>query len=541
MARNYEYKEVNISDLILDDENPRFASSVLVQDSTTKISQDAIISHLLQYADIIKLANRINNVQELHGSELITCYKRDDVYVVLEGNRRTCACKLLLDRTLIQDDYKSNFPFIKDETKENIEKVLVIVYPNRESVQAYLSDRHINGVKKWSALEKNNYYMNLFQAFGDVSKVQECTSDTIGTIKKSIRKYQFFMDVFRVLKSLYSNIEIEKIDYLPMVDRFMDILVGNDSDVGLNLHFNETTQRYLCESSKLKKYNEILMLVGEAFLMRKEKKNCEEGELSKIISTEINGLGIQKELIIKDERIPGLSDLIREYRNLVMPSTDKNNQSDANQSHRSDNDHDAENYKSNAKDNSNEDGADGSDNNDDTNKEGENDEDKYTPPAKYKSKQTKKEFLCFTVDEAGSFKINGNSDYEVKITSLIYDLSNFSVYRHPYSCALLYRTLLEISTRLVYERCTSTVGRSYNEKDLVGNMNHLNNNFLFTSKIGKDVPKLKESIKANLNSSDIIQILNLYIHYSNPVDEQILLSTWNSMKYYIQACLDKSK
>ena len=28
MARNYEYKEVNIADLILDDENPRFASSV---------------------------------------------------------------------------------------------------------------------------------------------------------------------------------------------------------------------------------------------------------------------------------------------------------------------------------------------------------------------------------------------------------------------------------------------------------------------------------------------------------------------------------
>ncbi|KGK91344.1 hypothetical protein DP73_04310 [Desulfosporosinus sp. HMP52] len=547
MARNYEYKEVNLSDLILDDENPRFASSVLVQDSTTKISQDAIISHLLQYADIIKLANRINSVQELHGSELITCYKRYDGYVVLEGNRRTCACKLLLDRMLIPDDYKSNFPFIKDETKENIGKILVIVYPNRESVQAYLSDRHITGVKRWSALEKNNYYMNLFQTYGDVSRVQEFTSDTIGTIKKSIRKYQFFMDVFRVLESRYNNIEIEKIDYLPMVDRFMDILVGNDSDIGLNLHFDEITQRYSCEKNKLKKYNEILMLVGEAFLLRKEKKNCKDSELSKIISTEIYRMVDQKELIIKDERIPGLIDLIKEYKNLVMPSTDNNDQSGAHQSHGSGDDHDDK------VDKPNEDNTDDSDDNDDTkNGDGtdsdnntkdkdESDEEKYMPPAKYKSKQTRKEFLSFTVDEAESFEINGNSDYESKITSLIYDLSNFSVYKHPYSCALLYRTLLEISTRLVYERCASSVGRLYNENDLVGNMKYLNNNFLFISKTGKDIPKLKESIKTYLNSTDIIQILNLYIHYPNPVDEQILLSTWNSMKFYIQACLEKSK
>ena len=85
----------------------------LVQDSAAKVSQTAIINHLLKYADIIKLANRINNVQELHGSEVITCYKRNDDYVVLEGNRRICACKLLLNRSLIPDDYKSNFSFSK--------------------------------------------------------------------------------------------------------------------------------------------------------------------------------------------------------------------------------------------------------------------------------------------------------------------------------------------------------------------------------------------------------------------------------------------
>ena len=40
-------------------------------------------------------------------------------------------------------------------------------------------------------------------------------------------------------------------------------------------------------------------------------------------------------------------------------------------------------------------------------------------------------------------------------------------------------------------------GRSCNESDLVGNMKHLNNNFLFNSKTGKDITKLKESINAS--------------------------------------------
>ena len=62
---------------------------------------------------------------------------------------------------------------------------------------------------------------------------------------------------------------------------------------------------------------------------------------------------------------------------------------------------------------------------------------------------------------------------------------------------LLDRILLEISIRLVYEAVLHMWGRSCNESDLVGNMKHLNNNFLFNSKIGKDITKLKESINAS--------------------------------------------
>ena len=314
MPRNYEYKEVDIQDLLLDEENPRFASSILVKESASQIGQDTIVEHLLRYSNVIELANRINDVGELHGSEIITCIQKGSKYVVLEGNRRTCACKLLLDRTLIPEQYKSKIKFITERTKANITKVMVTIYPDRESVQPYLSDRHITGVKKWSALEKNNYYMNLFYQYKDVEDVKKHTSDSITVVTKSIIKYQFFMDVFDILKSKYQDLEIEKIDYLPMVDRFMETLVGNDEEVGLKLELDNERLIYLCMPEKKDIYDSILLKVGEAFLIRREKRLCEEDEESKIVSSEIYAKRDQKQLILDDVRIPGLYKLIQEYK-----------------------------------------------------------------------------------------------------------------------------------------------------------------------------------------------------------------------------------
>lgn len=122
---------------------------------------------------------------------------------------------------------------------------------------------------------------------------------------------------------------------------------------------------------------------------------------------------------------------------------------------------------------------------------------------------------------------------------MLYDLGKFSVYTHPYTVALLYRTLLEICTKRVYHVKADEIGRPYNENDLKSNMLYLTNNFLFKTSKQKDLPKMKETIKDYLSRTDIIQILNLYIHYSNPVDENIILSSWKSLKKYVQSCLEK--
>lgn len=512
---DYDYKYVKISDLYLDDENPRFASSVLVNNSSNIVTQQAIIEHLVKYADISKLACRINSVHGLHASELVTCIMRNGKYIVVEGNRRICACKLLLDRNMIPKDYIEDFPVIDVETRQNLDEIMVAIYVNRAAVQPYLSDRHIAGVKKWSALEKNNYYMNLFQLHGNVKAICDFTSDSISTIKRCVIKYQFFMKVYNILKEKHKDIEIEKLDYLPMVDRFMDLIVGTDAEVGLALAFDDETLQYVHSKDKEKLYYNILQTIGEAFLIRQEKKRCKSGELDKIISSEISNLSKQKKLILDDIRIPGLLKLIMEYKEITAKSK-INNLVETLPSDKKEPENQVKLFQEQEKCDSSA---------------------PYIPevPKKFVPKKSNDTFLCFLKWESENFNISNDSEYGRKILSLIRELSILSVYDHPCSCALLYRTLIELCTKYVFS--SSTLSKEYNESDLKGNVKYLVNTVLFSNKKGKDIPKIKQAIQGYLNNPDIIQTLNLYIHYANPVDEQFLLSSWKTLKMYIAECL----
>ncbi|MBN2880013.1 MAG: hypothetical protein JXN65_10355 [Clostridia bacterium] len=521
MARTYEYIEVDTADLFLDAENPRFASSDLVKRSTKEITQESIIEHLLKYADVINLAKRIVETKELHGAELITCVLNDGKYIVVEGNRRLCACKLLLDRELIPDNYKRHYPILDDETKDNIKRTTVALYTDRESVQAFLSDRHISGVRKWSALEKNNYYMGLFNSNGkNLDNVKKHTTEHTQTVKNCIIKYQFFINVFDVLKAKYPDIEIENIDYLPMVDRFMWTLIGNDEDVGLGIALDETELQVIIPHEQKNIYSDILLLLGEAFLIRKEQRYCSDGEISKIVSSEIYNKRQQKKLILEDIRITGLIDLINQFNEakpkeaVLQPSTNDEDESSEN--------HDSTPTMSeNPQEN--------------TDNDPEND-DIYSPPHTPFKLSRKK--LGFTEDQFMSFNVDFSSEIGEKINNILVEISSLDVYKYPISCAFLYRALIEQSTKYVYNKHSQTLKKGYDEKDVTSNALYITNQFLFESQ-GHKAQKNKKSIKGYFSSENIIDTLNLYIHHSYAVDEQKLISTWNTMKHYIIACLSR--
>lgn len=494
MPLPYKYCAVDMLDLLLDVKNPRFASSTLVDNASRMPEQSDIIKHLLKYADIIALAKNINRTQCLHGSEMITCYEnKDGKLVVAEGNRRVCACKLLLNRELIPDEYKTIFPEASSTTIENIKVITINLYPNKESIQSYLSDRHISGVRKWSALEKNNYYMNLFQQYGDIHIVKTFTSDSLSTVKKCIIKYQFFMKVFKVLKQNGQELEIEKIDYLPLADRFMGLIVGDDTSVGLSLKLDEDKLVYMCPDNKKELYEKILYLIGEAFLVRKS-----------IIGTDVPNKSAQKKLIIDNEKIPGLFDLIKKFKAIdnkgeyssgeeELPIIEEVSQ-----------------YVG-AKFN-------------------------YFIPDKFIPKKERNDILYISEEQAVNFVFSGK-DYDIKICEIIRELALLKVSQKPVACTCLYRCLLEMCARRIFDKCVDSALRKYDESSLASNLIYINDNVFSNIYTDTECRKQQKAIKTLLGKMCIIDTLNLYIHYPDMVDISLLIHTWNTMKIFIIRCL----
>ena len=91
---NYIRDNLLLSDILLDVENPRFAS-YFERTGKTDPSQEDVMEYLLCHESIGGLATRIQTVGELHPAEAIVCCKQNEKYIVLEGNRRICACKAL--------------------------------------------------------------------------------------------------------------------------------------------------------------------------------------------------------------------------------------------------------------------------------------------------------------------------------------------------------------------------------------------------------------------------------------------------------------
>ena len=84
-------------------------------------------------------------------------------YIVVEGNRRLAALKILLfkeDRRAVKI---RQLPAVAEGAISRLDPVPVKVYPTREEIHPYLGVRHIVGVKSWGALAKAKYVRSLYE------------------------------------------------------------------------------------------------------------------------------------------------------------------------------------------------------------------------------------------------------------------------------------------------------------------------------------------------------------------------------------------
>ena len=109
---------------------------------------------------------------------------RSTQLVVVEGNRRLAALKILLDSSTRESRKLHNWPRISEALTRRLSQVPAIIYRLRHEVLPYLGVRHIAGIRKWDSFAKARYIAGMRTEGFSISDIEE----QIGGRQDSARK-----------------------------------------------------------------------------------------------------------------------------------------------------------------------------------------------------------------------------------------------------------------------------------------------------------------------------------------------------------------
>lgn len=225
--------EVNLSDIVLDKLNPR----VIINED---ITQEKIINYLIDYFDVIDLANSINESYGLAPADKIVCIKENNQYIVVEGNRRITACKILQNPNLLPVKYRNLLNKPNIETLNSINKLSVCLAPNRDEAEPYITLRHSDyGIKKWSTLAQIQRVMQRYNLRLTPQKISQILELKTSDVEKSIKFYNFLEYIKTKLDWSKHDLEIISDPLLETtkLDRFLPF--SNKAKSMLHIDFDE--------------------------------------------------------------------------------------------------------------------------------------------------------------------------------------------------------------------------------------------------------------------------------------------------------------
>ncbi len=197
MANTNNIENIDYQKLHLDIENPRLPSNV-------RKTPKGVLTWIAKTTTIEDLMNVIGTNNFFAGEPLVVYPHSQKVgeYIVIEGNRRLTAVKLLHNPTEC-DKANSQICAISKKAKYKPEKIPVVIRPNRADVLPYLGFRHITGIEEWQPLAKAKYLKQLFDLTDAAKPVTErysLVARTIGSRKDYIKRSLDTLAVYMLIE-----------------------------------------------------------------------------------------------------------------------------------------------------------------------------------------------------------------------------------------------------------------------------------------------------------------------------------------------------
>ena len=180
-----------VSELAFDLQNPRLVEF--------DVNQSDIVQTLWNVVDVRELVLSIAASGFFQHEPLIVAKERGE-NVVIEGNRRLAAVKVLRDPSLV-DAPENSIPTLGLEAKRELER-LPVMFETRKGAWRYIGFKHVNGPAKWTSYAKSQYIARVHREYGvPLEDIASQIGDTHKTVQRLFRGMMVIeqaerMDVF---------------------------------------------------------------------------------------------------------------------------------------------------------------------------------------------------------------------------------------------------------------------------------------------------------------------------------------------------------
>lgn len=152
----WKRKIAKVSMLLLDPENPR------IPPTDQELSQGELLAELIEHDKVYELGKRIA-ANGFYTDEMLITTPRNGKLVVVEGNRRLAALKVLLSPEAAPNEYQKKFRVLSATIpKSTIKTVPVIVAPSRDAALPRIAEKHTHSMlEAWKPAQQARFYRSL--------------------------------------------------------------------------------------------------------------------------------------------------------------------------------------------------------------------------------------------------------------------------------------------------------------------------------------------------------------------------------------------
>lgn len=273
----WEEKQISVNNILLDPRNPR------IPPASEPLDQRSLIAELVDHDKVYELAQNIAQ-NGYYPVESLIVVREGGKIVVIEGNRRLAALKLLIAPEAATEDQIPKFRALSNRIDQaTIKKVKVVIAPNREATAPILMSRHTyRQVEAWEPIMQASFYSGLLQNGITIDDLSRGYNISKLNILQSLRLYK----MYQIACSLDLSDDVAQIVHNPRefkattLQRFYERPVSQDF-LGISLS------------------NEVADIVGVV----------DEGEFKKGYKKVVTDIATGK----RDSRSLGTTEQVKEY------------------------------------------------------------------------------------------------------------------------------------------------------------------------------------------------------------------------------------